>query len=210
MFAIKPQDATEPIERRHLGSAKAWRCPASNPARTPPHWNTHVVALGTIPAWALLGDRTGRKPVFLVGALASAALIWPFIWAVSHRNIVLVFVIGILLSGIVYPAHGGVGFALFGEQFSTKVRTSGVAVGTEFGIARGGFAPRSPRSWRAQHWRTGFRWRFSAAPPRWSPLARAESHVHLGLPPLIAGEAPSAKRLNNRRGHRTTSPDVAQ
>ena len=89
----------------------------------------------------LLGDRIGRKPVFLVGALGSAALVWPFIWAVSQGNIVLVFVIGILLSGIVYPAYGGVGFALFGEQFSTKVRMSGVAVGTQFGFALGGFAP---------------------------------------------------------------------
>ena len=33
----------------------------------------NLVALGTIPAWAMLGDRIGRKPVFLVGALGSAA-----------------------------------------------------------------------------------------------------------------------------------------
>jgi MFS family permease len=101
----------------------------------------NVVALATIPLWGLLGDRVGRKPVFLVGALGSAALVWPFIWAVSRGDIVLVFVIGILLSGIVYPAYGGVGFAMFSEQFSTKVRMSGVAVGTQFGFALGGFAP---------------------------------------------------------------------
>ena len=53
----------------------------------------------------------------------------------------LVFVFGILLSGIVYPAYGGVGFALFAEQFDTRVRMSGVAVGTQFGFALGGFAP---------------------------------------------------------------------
>src|SRR5664279_4957630 len=74
----------------------------------------NLVALVTIPLWGLLGDRIGRKPVFLVGALGSAALVWPFIWAVSQGNTVLVFVVGILLSGIVYPAYGGVGFALFG------------------------------------------------------------------------------------------------
>ncbi len=101
----------------------------------------NVVALGTIPAWAAVGDRIGRKPVFLIGALGSAALIWPFIWAVSAGNMPLVFVIGILLSGIVYPAYGGVGFALFSEQFDTRVRMSGLAVGTQFGFALGGFAP---------------------------------------------------------------------
>jgi hypothetical protein len=68
-------------------------------------------------------------------------LIWPFIWVVGQGDIVLVFVVGILLSGVVYPAYGGVGFALFGEQFDTKVRMSGVAVGTQFGFALGGFAP---------------------------------------------------------------------
>ena len=101
----------------------------------------NVIALGTIPAWAAVGDRIGRKPVFLIGALGSAALIWPFIWALSAGNLPLVFVLGILLSGIVYPAYGGVGFALFSEQFGTKVRMSGLAVGTQFGFALGGFAP---------------------------------------------------------------------
>ena len=79
--------------------------------------------------------------MFLVGALGSATLIWPFIWAVSTGDILLVFVFGILLSGIVYPAYGGVGFAMFAEQFDTRVRMSGVAVGTQFGFALGGFAP---------------------------------------------------------------------
>jgi MFS family permease len=101
----------------------------------------NLVALAAIPAWALLGDRIGRKPVFLVGALGSAALIWPFIWAISTGDILLVFVFGILLSGVVYPAYGGVGFAMFAEQFDTRVRMSGVSVGTQFGFALGGFAP---------------------------------------------------------------------
>jgi MFS family permease len=101
----------------------------------------NLVALVTIPTWAMVGDRIGRKPVFLVGALGSAALIWPFIWAISSGDILLVFVFGILLSGVVYPAYGGVGFAMFAEQFDTRVRMSGVAVGTQFGFALGGFAP---------------------------------------------------------------------
>jgi MFS family permease len=101
----------------------------------------NVVALGAIPLWALVGDRIGRKPVFFIGALGTAALVWPFIWAISEKNLPLVFVIGILLSGVVYSAYGGVGFALFSEQFDTKVRMSGMAVGTQFGFAIGGFAP---------------------------------------------------------------------
>jgi MFS family permease len=101
----------------------------------------NVVALGVIPLWGILGDRIGRKPVYVVGALGPAALIWPFIWAISQRDIVLVYVFGILLAGVVYSAYSGVAFALWNEQFDTRVRTSGVAVGTQFGFALGGFAP---------------------------------------------------------------------
>ena len=102
---------------------------------------SNVVALAAIPLWGKAGDRFGRKPVFAVGALGVAVLIWPFIWAISQGNVVLVFALGILLSGVVYSAYGGVGYALWTEQFGTKVRMSGVAVGTQLGFALGGFAP---------------------------------------------------------------------
>jgi MFS family permease len=101
----------------------------------------NVVALGAIPLWGMLADRIGRKPVYVVGALGPAILIWPFIWSISQQDIVLVFVFGILQSGIVYSAYSGAAFALWNEQFDTRVRMSGVAVGTQFGFALGGFAP---------------------------------------------------------------------
>ncbi|MER6873221.1 MFS transporter, partial [Amycolatopsis sp. NPDC000673] len=102
---------------------------------------SNVVALAAIPLWGKAGDRFGRKPVFAVASLGVAVLIWPFIWSISQANVVLVFVFGILLSGVVYSAYGGVGYALWTEQFGTKVRMSGVAVGTQLGFALGGFAP---------------------------------------------------------------------
>ncbi|MGK5115491.1 MULTISPECIES: MFS transporter [unclassified Geodermatophilus] len=102
---------------------------------------SNVVALGAIPLWGRIGDRIGRKPVFVVGALGPAVLIWPFIWSVSQANIGLVFLFGIVLGGVAYSAYGGVGYALWSEQFDTRVRMSGVAVGTQFGFALGGFAP---------------------------------------------------------------------
>jgi MFS family permease len=101
----------------------------------------NVLALGMIPVAGMLADRIGRKPVFVVGVAGTAALIWPFIWALSQRNIVLVYILGILMVGIFYSGYGGAAFALWTEQFDTKVRMSGVAVGTQFGFALGGFAP---------------------------------------------------------------------
>ncbi|KMO37321.1 MFS transporter [Methylobacterium variabile] len=101
----------------------------------------NLVALGAIPAFAALADRIGRRPVFIFGALGSAALIWPYMWAISQGNLALIFTFGILLSGVVYSAANGVWPALYGEMFDTKVRLSGMAIGTQIGFALGGFAP---------------------------------------------------------------------
>lgn len=101
----------------------------------------NVVALAAIPLWAALSDRIGRKPVFIIGALGCAVLIWPYIWSLTQGNLPLVFVLGLLLSGVVYSAANGVWPALYGEMFDTKVRLSGMAIGTQIGFALGGFAP---------------------------------------------------------------------
>jgi len=101
----------------------------------------NIVALGAIPAFAALSDRIGRRPVFIFGALGCAALIWPYMWSLSTANIPLIFALGILLSGVVYSAANGVWPSLYGEMFSTRVRLSGLAIGTQIGFALGGFAP---------------------------------------------------------------------
>jgi MFS family permease len=102
---------------------------------------TNVVALVAIPLWAMLADRVGRKPVFIFGALGSAVLIFPFLWAIGEGNIPLIFTFGILMSGVVYSAANGVWPSLYGEMFNTKVRLSGMAIGTQIGFALAGFGP---------------------------------------------------------------------
>ncbi len=101
----------------------------------------NVVALGAIPLWAALADRIGRKPVFIGGALGSGALTFAYLGAISSGNYALIFVIGIALVGVVYSAANGVWPSLYGEMFSTRVRCSGMAIGTQIGFALGGFAP---------------------------------------------------------------------
>ncbi len=103
--------------------------------------SANLVALAAIPLWAILADRIGRRPVFIFGALGSAATVWPMFWAVSSGDVTLMFVFGILLLGVVYSAANGVWPSLYGEMFDTRVRLSGMAIGTQIGFALGGFAP---------------------------------------------------------------------
>ncbi|GHH95086.1 MFS transporter [Streptomyces capillispiralis] len=100
----------------------------------------NVVALAAIPLWAALSDRVGRRPVFLVGAAGSAVTMFLYLWAISTGNHALTLLLGILAFGVVYSAANGVWPSFYGEMFPTRVRLSGVAIGTQIGFAVAGFA----------------------------------------------------------------------
>ncbi|BAC69490.1 MFS transporter [Streptomyces avermitilis] len=100
----------------------------------------NLVALGAIPLWAVLSDRVGRRPVFLIGAVGSAVLMFLYLWAISTGSYPLVLLLGVLTFGVVYSAANGIWPSFYGEMFSTRVRLSGMAIGTQIGFAVAGFA----------------------------------------------------------------------
>ncbi|MEV5908466.1 MFS transporter [Streptomyces chartreusis] len=100
----------------------------------------NLVALGAIPLWATLSDRIGRRPVFLVGAAGSAVTMFLYLWAISTGSYPLTLLLGIVAFGVVYSAANGVWPSFYGEMFSTRVRLSGMAIGTQIGFAVAGFA----------------------------------------------------------------------
>ncbi|WP_340374711.1 MFS transporter [Streptomyces sp. SS7] len=100
----------------------------------------NLVALGAIPAWATLSDRIGRRPVYLIGAVGSAVAMFGYLWAISTGSYPLILVLGIVAFGVVYSAANGVWPSFYGEMFSTRVRLSGMAIGTQIGFAVAGFA----------------------------------------------------------------------
>ena len=55
----------------------------------------NVVAICTIPFWAMLSDRVGRKPVFVTGVVGSAVLVTAFLGAIRAGNEPLTFVLGV-------------------------------------------------------------------------------------------------------------------
>ncbi len=99
-----------------------------------------ICGLVMTPVWAHLADLFGRKPLFMIGALGSAAMIWPYLAAAATGSVEFLFVFGIALS-VVYGIANGVWPAFYGEMFATRVRVSGLAFGTQIGFAVGGLAP---------------------------------------------------------------------
>lgn len=100
----------------------------------------NLVALAAIPLWATLSDRIGRRPVYLIGAIGSAITMFLYLWAISTGSYALTLILGIVTFGVVYSAANGVWPSFYGEMFSTRVRLSGMAIGTQIGFAVAGFA----------------------------------------------------------------------
>ncbi|GAA3654706.1 MFS transporter [Nocardioides ginsengisoli] len=101
----------------------------------------NVIAVVTIPLWARLSDRIGRKPVFVTGLLGSSILVTLFLWSITQHNVPLVLASGIALAGVVYSMPNACWPATYAEYFPTSVRLSGLAIGTQFGFALAGFTP---------------------------------------------------------------------
>ncbi|MER6122475.1 MFS transporter [Streptomyces sp. NPDC001795] len=154
----------------------------------------NLVALGAIPAWATLSDRIGRRPVYLVGAVGSAVMMFLYLWSISTGSYPLTLLLGILTFGVVYSAANGVWPSFYGEMFSTRVRLSGVAIGTQIGFAVAGFAVTFAAEIAGPH---GTDWSsvalFTAAlcvPPVVAALTARETHK---VPSEQLGERPAGK-----------------
>jgi MFS family permease len=101
----------------------------------------NVVALGTQPLFGMLADRIGRKPVFIYGALSSAALMPFYMLSMSNDDHTWTFVLAVATFALGYGAANAVWPSFYNEMFSTEVRFSGVAIGTQLGFLLAGFAP---------------------------------------------------------------------
>jgi metabolite-proton symporter len=89
-----------------------------------------------------LSDRIGRRPVYIGGALFSAAFAFPFFMLTRTLDPVLIAVAFILVMGIGGGAMFGPQAAYFAELFGPRLRYSGFAFARELGsILAGGPSP---------------------------------------------------------------------
>ena len=97
--------------------------------------------LVSIPAFAALSDRLGRRPVYLAGALFLGLFAFPFFWLVDSGVPVLIWLALVLaLTGV--AAMYGPQAAFFSELFGTNVRYSGASLGSQLAAPfAGGLAP---------------------------------------------------------------------
>ncbi len=100
-----------------------------------------VLQFVAIPAFGLLSDSVGRRPVYLGGALALAAFAFPFFWLVETKSAIWIGV-GISIALVSQSAMYAPQAAFFSELFGTDVRYTGASIGYQLASPlAGGLAP---------------------------------------------------------------------
>ena len=95
----------------------------------------------TLLGFSALSDRVGRRPVITGGALASAALAYPFFWLLEtgSTGLVILAMSAILVAG---GAVYGPLAVMLAELFGTRLRYSGASIGYQLAaVFAGGLAP---------------------------------------------------------------------
>lgn len=144
----------------------------------------NLIAVFTLPMWAHLSDKYGRRPLFIVGTVVQIALIFAFLGALANgdpSNTTVVWILGILLVAGGYSMTNSVYPAYFPEQFPAHVRYSGMAICLMIGLLLAGFTPAIAES-------------ISGAEHNWIGVA-IFSAVCVGISGLCALLSPETSRI---------------
>jgi MHS family shikimate/dehydroshikimate transporter-like MFS transporter len=96
----------------------------------------------TLPLFASLTDRIGRRPVFLFGGAFTAAFAFPFFWLLQTKSPPLIALAIVVALCVGWAAMYAPQAPYFAELFSTRVRYSGMSAGAQLvAVVAGGPAP---------------------------------------------------------------------
>ncbi|MFK0009651.1 MFS transporter [Paenarthrobacter sp. NPDC090520] len=97
-----------------------------------------VVALAITPLAGFLVDKIGRKTMFLLGTVGVGITMMPYLWAITTGNWALIFIFGIINYSLFYSMVNASWPSFFSEMFPSRLRVSGLALGTQIGFAVSG------------------------------------------------------------------------
>lgn len=101
-----------------------------------------IIGLITVPFFASLSDKIGRRPLLIGGAVFSALAVFPIFWLADTKSTVLVWVALILGVSISWGVMVSVQGVYCAELFPTHLRYTGFTVGREISsLFAGGIAP---------------------------------------------------------------------
>jgi MFS transporter, MHS family, shikimate and dehydroshikimate transport protein len=97
-----------------------------------------TVGLVLLPVYGLLGDKFGRKRIYMLGNLLAMAFAFPLFWLLQTRDPLLITLALVISNGIIQAMLIGLQPSFLGELFEARVRYSGLALGQQVGAAIGG------------------------------------------------------------------------
>jgi MFS family permease len=101
----------------------------------------HAVHFLVIPQVGRLSDRVGRRPVYIVGAIAAGTwgfFAFPMMNSANYLVIMSAIILGLVIHAIMYAPQP----AIMAEMFPTRMRYSGVSLGYQVtSIVAGSLAP---------------------------------------------------------------------
>lgn len=101
-----------------------------------------VVHIFTIPAFAALSDRIGRRPVMIGGAVLGVLVAWPIMALIADGSPWLLLLGFLLGNPLVQAAMYGPMAAFMSEMFGTAARYTGASLGYQLAtMIGGGFGP---------------------------------------------------------------------
>lgn len=101
-----------------------------------------AISCFSIPFFAMIADRFGRRRMCIIGGLIGAAAAFPFFLALQSGSVGWLIVLSILLANLAHDMVVSVHQPIFTELFGTEYRYSGAGVGYQLAsIIGGGFTP---------------------------------------------------------------------
>jgi len=100
-----------------------------------------ALGVGATILWGHLGDKVGRKPVYIGGTLLLIAFGFPLFGLVNTGSAPLIVFAYIFGLTIIHDSLAGTQGAWFSELFPVKTRNSGASLGYQFSAAISGFIP---------------------------------------------------------------------